>query len=304
MTIRKAVILAAGYGTRFLPVTKAMPKEMLPVVDKPVIQHVVEDAVSAGIKDIVIVTSAQKRPLEDHFDHSFELESVLGQGGKTELLEQVKYIADMANFIYVRQKRAKGTIPAIQSGYQAIGDEPFLTLFGDDIFMATPNRCQQLVAAYEKYGAPILGAFETTNPEDTKRYGYAAGDEVEPGIIKVKEIVEKPGPDKVPSDLAVVSGYIFTPEFMTYTDKTPAMANGEYGYTDALKLMVNDGKPMYAVKIKNGTYYDCGNKMAYLKANIELALQDSELGPELRTYLESLAARHNLVITRPSTISK
>lgn len=287
-SITKAIILAAGYGTRFLPVTKAMPKEMLPVVDKPVIQYVVEDAVAGGIKDIVMVTSAQKRPIEDHFDFSFELEYQLEQGGKQELLEQVRSVANLANFIYVRQKGAKGMLPAIQCGYNAIGDEPFLLLSGDDFFVARPSRAEQLIAAYEKYNAPILGAIETTDPEHTKRYGYAGGEEIEPGIIKVNKIAEKPGPGNAPSNYAIVSGYIFTPEYMNYADKADPLPNGEYNYTGALEKMLEDDKPIYALKIENGTYYDCGNKLDYLKTNIELALKNPDMGPELKEYLDQL----------------
>lgn len=288
--ITKAVILAAGYGTRFLPVTKAMPKEMLPVVDKPVIQYAVEDAVAAGIKDIVIVTSSQKRAIEDHFDNSFELETVLEAGGKTEQLNQVRGLAELANFIYVRQKGTrKGNLVGIQAGYEAIGNEPFIVLWGDDFFVSRPTRCQQLVTAYEKYQAPILGAFETTDPAHTKLYGYAAGETVEAGILKVDKIIEKPGPDAVPSTYATVSGFVFTPEFMEYASKVePNPRNGEYGYTDAVELLLHANKPVYAVKIQDGKYYDCGNKLDYIKTNIELALQNPEMGQALQSYINTL----------------
>lgn len=288
LKVRKAVILAAGYGTRFLPATKAMPKEMLPVVDKPVIQYVVEDAVAAGIKDIVIVTSSQKRSLEDHFDHSFELEEVLTTGGKLKELEEVRAIAEMANFIYVRQKGNKGTMPALACGYNAIGAEPFLGLWGDDFFIASPSRGQQLVAAYEKYGAPVVATLESTDPEHTKRFAYASGEEVEPGIIKIKEIIEKPGPGRLDSNHAVIGGAIYTPELMAYADKIAPMANGEYVYADAIAAYLADGHPAYAVRINNGRYYDCGNKLEYVKANIELTLAREDLGPALREYLKTI----------------
>lgn len=288
MMIKKAIILAAGYGTRFLPVTKAMPKEMLPVVDKPIVQYAVEDAVSAGIKDIIIVTSAQKRPIEDHFDHSFELEQALQNGGKHDLLEQVRKIGNMANFIYIRQKGRRGTLPAIQCGYEAISDEPFILMFGDDFFVASPTRSQQLVEAFKKYNAPILGAVETNDPEHGARYGFAAGPEIEPGVIKVEKIIEKPGVGKAPSNYAIVSGYVFTPEFMDYAKETEPLPNGEYGYTGALEQMLKDGKPVYAKKIDNGKYYDCGNKLDYIKTNIELALTNPDMGPELQEYLDTL----------------
>lgn len=290
MSLTKAIILAAGYGTRFLPVTKAMPKEMLPVVDKPVIQYGVEDAITAGIKDVVVVTNAQKRAIEDHFDNSFELESVLENGGKTALLKQVRDLAALANFIYVRQKGVKkGNLIGIQAGYEAIGREPFLAMWGDDFFVAEPSRSQQLVAAYEKYQAPILGAFETSDPVHASLYGFASGEEVEPGIIKVSKIVEKPGREARESDYATVSGFVFTPEFMDYAAKVqPNPKNGEYGYTDAIELMLKDNKPVYAVKIKNGRYYDCGNKLDYIKTIIDLALRNPEMGSELKHYLATL----------------
>lgn len=288
MTIRKAVILAAGYGTRFLPVTKAMPKEMLPVVDKPVIQYAVEDAVAAGIRDIVIVTSAQKRPIEDHFDNSFELETVLEKSGKTAQLEQVRQLAEMANFIYVRQKGVKkGNLIGIQAGYDAIGEEPFLVFWGDDFYVAHPTRGEQLVAAYEKYKAPILAAFEAKGADASTRFGFAAGEEIEAGVMKLTDIVEKPGPESVPSDYAL-SGSLFTPECMQYAAKVEPMPNGEYNYTDAIKLMLQDGLPVYAIKIKGGHFYDCGNKLDYIKTTVELALQNQDIGAELREYIETL----------------
>lgn len=288
MVITKAILLVAGYGTRFLPMTKAMPKEMLPVVDKPVVQWVVEDAVAAGVKDIVMVTSAQKRPIEDHFDTSFELETVLSQAGKTDLLEQIRAIPAMANFIYVRQ-RLRGTLGAFRSGYEAIGDEPFLGLWGDDFFIASPTRSQQLVKAFEKYQAPILAAIETDDPEHAKRYGFAAGDEIEPGVIKVREVMEKPGPEKVPSKYAIVSGFALTPDVMEYGKKVQPQPNGEYFYVDAIDEMLKAGKPVYALKIENGKYYDCGNKADYIRTNIELALKDPQVGPEILEFIKSIA---------------
>jgi UTP--glucose-1-phosphate uridylyltransferase len=287
MTITKAIILVAGYGTRFLPMTKAMPKEMLPVVDKPVVQYAVEDAVAAGVKDIVMVTSAQKRPIEDHFDSSFELETVLAQSGKEDLLAEIRAIPAMANFIYVRQ-RMRGTLGAFRSGYEAIGNEPFLGLWGDDFFIATPTRSQQLVATFEKYQAPVLAAMETDDPEHAKRYGFVAGVEVEPGVIKVDKIIEKPGPEKVPSKYAVVSGFALTPEVMEFGKKVQPQPNGEYFYIDAIDEMLKVGKPVYALKIENGKYYDCGNKLDYIKSNIELALAHPQLGDEIKAFIKTL----------------
>ncbi len=286
--IRKAIVLAAGYGTRFLPQTKAMPKEMLPIVDKPVIQYVVEDAVAAGIEDIIVVTSAQKRSIEDHFDHSFELESMLEQCGKRDLLKQVKDIAELANFIYVRQKGPKGTLPAIQCGYEAVGEEPCLVMWGDDFYIASPTRSEQLLAAYTKYNAPIIPAVETDDPEYGARYGFAVGEEVEPGIIKVKQLVEKPGKGQAPSKYATVGGLLITPEYMEYAPKTQAAPNGEFNYNATLELMIRDGLAVYAATIQNGKHYDCGNKLDYIKTTIELALKNTEMGSQLREYLAAL----------------
>jgi UTP--glucose-1-phosphate uridylyltransferase len=288
MHIAKAIILAAGYGTRFLPATKAMPKEMLPVVDKPVIQYVVEDAVAAGVKDIIIVTNAQKRAIEDHFDHSFQLENLLEKSGKEDLLNEVRSISELGNFIYVRQKGAKGTLDGFKCGFKAIGDEPFLALWGDDFFLASPTRSQQLIAAFNTYQAPVLGAMETHNPEHGERYGFVTGQEVEPGIIKIDKIIEKPGHGKAPSPYAVVSGFVLTPQVMAYGEKVEPAPSGEYLYIDAIALMLQEGLPVYAAKIQNGTYYDCGNKLEYIKTNIELALANSQMGGELKQYIDSI----------------
>lgn len=289
MSIRKAIILAAGYGTRFLPVTKAMPKEMLPVVDKPVIQYVVEDVVASGLKDIIIVTSAQKRAIEDHFDNSFELESVLSNGGKQELLTQVKSIPELANFIYIRQKGAKkGTLPAIQCAYEAMGEEPFLAVWGDDFYYGSPSRSAQLVEVYNEFHAPVLGVMETTDPEAGGRYGFITGEEVRSGWIKVKEIIEKPGKGQAPSPWATCGGFVGTPELMTYADKAAPMPNGEYGYVEAMQLMLQAGQPIYAKKIENSRFYDCGNKLEYMKATIELALKNPEMSVELKDYIQAI----------------
>ncbi len=290
MAITQAIILAAGYGTRFLPATKAMPKEMLPVLDKPVIQYVVEDAVAAGVTDIIIVTSSQKRAIEDHFDYSYELESALANGGQESLLAQVRKIAQLANFIYVRQKGRRGTLPAIQCGHKAIGSGAFLAIWGDDFFLATPSRCQQLVAAYEQYQSVILGLYETSDPAHTSRYGYVAGPEVASGVIRVEAIIEKPGVNRAPSSLAVVGGFVATPEFMERAAKIKPMANGEYGYAEVLEVMIRDGLPVYAVKIKGGVFCDCGNKFDYVRANIEVALRNPEMTAELMSYLKERTA--------------
>lgn len=287
--VTKAIIPAAGFGTRFLPQTKAMPKEMLPIVDKPVIQYVVEELVDAGIKDIIIVTGWNKRAIEDHFDTNFELDMLLQESGKMELLEEVRRITNLANFYYVRQKGPKGNATPILNAKPIIGDEPFLVLWGDDFITAEPSRTKQLIAAYEEYGGSILGAIRTKKPEDTKRYGFAGGEELKKGVIKVKSLIEKPGPKNAPSDLAVVSGFIFTPEIFSCIEeaKQNLEAGKELVYIDALNLLMKK-QYVYAVEVKGAKYYDTGNKLEYLKTVVEFALKHSDLNGEFRDYLRKL----------------
>lgn len=286
--ISKVVIPAAGFGTRFLPITKAMPKEMLPVVDKPIIQYVVEEAVNAGIEDVIIVTGWHKRSIEDHFDEPFELAQRLKDAGKLEAYEEVRRIANMANFIYIRQKGPLGNATPIANARHAIGDEPFLFLFGDDFIDATPSRTSQLIAAHQKFGGSILSAIRTTKPDDANKYGFAAGSEIEPGVFKVDKLIEKPGPAHRPSDYAIVSGYIFAPEFLTTLDRVQPKPGQELVYIDVLNQMLADGEPIYAVEIQNGHYYDTGNKLEYIKANIDFALRRPELQADLKQYLRDI----------------
>lgn len=287
--VTKAIIPAAGFGTRFLPQTKAMPKEMLPIVDKPVIQYVVEELVDAGITDIIIVTGWNKRAIEDHFDTNFELEMLLEQSGKMEMLEEVRRITHLANFYYLRQKGPKGNATPILNAAPIIGDEPFLVLFGDDFITAQPSRAAQLIAAYNEFQVSILGAIRTKNPEDTKRYGFAAGKEVRKGVIKVSDLIEKPGPKNAPSDLAVVSGFVFSPDMFEAIKE--AQKNLEAGkelvYIDALNILMQR-QSVYAVEITGAKYYDTGNKLEYLKTVVEFALKHSDLNGEFREYLKKL----------------
>jgi UTP--glucose-1-phosphate uridylyltransferase len=286
--IRKAVIPAAGFGTRFLPQTKAMPKEMLPVVDKPIIQIIVEELVEAGIKDIVIVTGYHKRAIEDHFDHSFELEEKLKSSGKEKELSEVKRIAELANFVFIRQKGPAGNAAPILNSEPVIGKEPFLVFWGDDFIVAYPSRARQLLSAFSKYQATILGAVKTTKPEDTLKYGFAAGKKIEEGTILVDKLIEKPGPDNCPSDLAVVSGFVFTPEIFDCirTAQKNLKPGKELVYIDALNILMKS-QPIYAVEIKNGKYYDTGNKLEYLKTVVEFGLAHPEIGDDFRTYLKT-----------------
>jgi UTP--glucose-1-phosphate uridylyltransferase len=293
--VRKAVIPAAGYGTRFLPATKAQPKEMLPLVDKPIIQYVVEDAVSAGIEDIIIVTGWHKRNIEDHFDYPFELEKRLEQSGKTEQLDEIRRIAEMANFYYVRQKGPLGNATPILNAKEIIGNEPFIVLWGDDFIEATPSRCQQLVDAYERLGgSAILGAIKTSKEEDYKRYAFAEGTQVEGGI-KIDQIVEKPGVGRINSDYAIVSGSLYTPDIFPAIEEAARRLElentpRELVYVDAINILLEQDKACHAIEIKNGRYYDCGNKLEYLKAVVEFGLKHSDLKDEFLDFIKNIKA--------------
>jgi UTP--glucose-1-phosphate uridylyltransferase len=291
--VRKAVIPAAGFGTRFLPQTKAMPKEMLPIVDKPVIQYVVEELVDAGIKDVIIVTGYHKRTIEDHFDSpNLDLIENLRKGGekKKHLLEEVEKISELANFIYVRQKGPYGNGTPLLNVKHLIGDEPFIYAWSDDFIVAEPSRFKQLIAVYEKYGGSVLAGIKAEKDEDYDRYGFAGGDEIEPGLIKAKTIIEKPGKEKAPSNIANVSGFLFTPEIFKYLEKArDNLREGqELYYNDPLKLMLADGKDVFVKEISSGRYYDTGNKLEYLKTVVEFALKHPETSKKFREYLKSL----------------
>ena len=293
--IRKAVIPAAGFGTRFLPQTKAMPKEMLPIVDKPIIQYVVEELVDAGIEDIIIVTGYHKRTIEDHFDRpSMELIENLRMGGpkKLPLLEAIEEISEMANFYYVRQKGPYGNGTPLMNVRQMIGDEPFIYTWSDDFIKAEPkSRFKQLIEIYEEFGWSVLASIKATHDEDYDRYGFAGGNTLRDGLIDVQTISEKPGKKNAPSDLANVSGSLFTSEIFDYLDV--ALSNLQEGselyYNDALKLMLADKKHVLAAEIKGGKYYDTGNKLEYLKTVIEFGLAHPDISKELRAYLKKLS---------------
>jgi UTP--glucose-1-phosphate uridylyltransferase len=291
--ITKAVIPAAGFGTRFLPQTKAMPKEMLPVVDKPVIQYVVEELVGAGITDIILVTGYHKRTIEDHFDlPSKDLIENLELGGakKKPLLDEVKAISEMANFIYVRQKGPYGNGTPLLNVEDLIGDEPFIYTWSDDFIVATPSRFKQLIEVYNEYGCSVLSGIRAKTDEDYNRYGFAGGKEIKPGLMEIKDLIEKPGKAKAPSDLATVSGFLFTPDIFTYLKKSLAFLKPgqELWYNDAIKLMLADGKKVMVKEIQNGKYFDTGNKMEYLKTVVEFALKHPEIKDEFRAFLKTV----------------
>lgn len=289
--VTKAVIAAAGFGTRFLPQTKAMPKEMLPLVDKPIIQHVVEELVDAGIKDIIIVSNYSKRAIEDHFDvPSGELTNVLESGGKQDKLDEMRKIADMANFVYVRQKEPLGNAaPLIYAGHLIV-NEPFIYAFADDFFEATPSRFRQMVAMYEQTGASLTSCRRLVTDDEYDRYGVVAGEQQQEGLIKMTTIVEKPGKADAPSDLGSFSSYLFTPPMMEYVESIAANydpQNGELKIQDAMQMMIDDGYPFYALEIANSTYYDAGNKLEYMKTVVDFALKRDDIGAAFKDYLRT-----------------
>lgn len=288
--IRKAVIAAAGFGTRFLPQTKAMPKEMLPLIDKPIIQYIVEELVDAGIEDIVIVTGYHKRSIEDHFDHmSADLRANLKQGGKDDLLEETKKISDLANFAYIRQKGPYGNATPLVNAEHLIGNEPFIFAFADDFVEATPSRFKQLIAVYEAYGGSVLTCVRATQDADYKRYGFVGGESVADGVIKMDSIVEKPGTKEAsPSNLASVSGYILDPALFKYLkSRAASLEDGEeFIMQDSMQRMIEDKHPFHACEIKNGKYYDTGNKLEYLKTVVDFGLKHKEVGTSFREYIK------------------
>jgi UTP--glucose-1-phosphate uridylyltransferase len=284
--IRKAVIPAAGFGTRFLPQTKAMPKEMLPIVDKPIIQYVVEELVASGITDIVIVTGWHKRSIEDHFDYPYELIKTLEQQGKEELLEEVKRTAQLANFIYIRQKGPYGNGTPVLCARSVIGDEPFVAIWGDEFIYANPPRAKQCIDVFNKYGDPVISAIRVPKG-DVSRYGIVEVTKVEDGVGQIKRLVEKPSVDEAPSNLAAHGCYVLTPDIFPALENLKPGKSGEIWLTDAIKEIMKK-RPVYACEIKNGKYYDTGNKLEYLKTVVEFALKHKDLNGDFREYLKSL----------------
>lgn len=293
--VRKAVIAAAGYGTRFLPQTKAMPKEMLPLIDKPIIQYIVEELVDAGIKDIVIVTGYHKRTLEDHFDEiNADLKQNLLQGGKGDILAGVEEISNMANFAYVRQKGQYGNATPLLNAEHLLGGEPFIYSFADDFVRATPSRFKQMIAVHEQHGGSVLTVLKRTEAEDYKRYGYVGGPEVAQGLIDVQTIIEKPGTaEQSPSDNASVSGYIFEPTLFKYLHEAQEQLDGttEFAMQPSIQRMIEDGHKVYGCEIQNGKYYDTGNKLEYLKTLIDFGLEHPEVKDAFADYIREVAAR-------------
>jgi UTP--glucose-1-phosphate uridylyltransferase len=290
MRVRKAVFPAAGWGTRFLPATKAQPKEMLPLVDKPIIQYAVEEAVAAGIEQVIIVTSSVKRAIEDHFDVSYELERLLEEKGEIEKLRQIRRISDLAQIAYVRQKEQLGLGHAVLMAKDLIGHEPFAVLLPDDVVVSDRPCIGQLIDAYQQTHASVVAVMEVP-PAETSRYGVIRVESSdEPGgpsrLHKVSQLVEKPAPGTAPSNLAIIGRYVLTPKIFDKLEQTPRGAGGEIQLTDAIEMLMQE-QGVYGCEFE-GTRYDAGTTMGWMKASVELALERTDLAGELRTYLRGL----------------
>jgi UTP--glucose-1-phosphate uridylyltransferase len=296
MTITKAVIPAAGLGTRFLPATKATPKEMLPLVDKPAIQYVVEEAVRAGLTDIVVVTGRNKASMEDHFDRNVELEVVLERTGKDEALAEIQAIADLAQIHFVRQGEARGLGHAVAVGRRHVGHEPFAVLLPDDIMHTSSGVLAGMLAAAEQRSCSVVAVKEFP-PAEVALYGAVGFDpaDTEGNLVRVRHLVEKPAPGEAPSNLAVIGRYVFTPEIFDMLDRVEPGRGGEIQLTDAIALLAQE-QPVYGYQFTDGRY-DTGNKLDWLRATVELALERDDLGPPLRRYLTQL-----LGVTPPDTL--
>lgn len=285
MKLRKAVVLAAGWGTRFLPATKAQPKEMLPLVDKPIIQYVVEELVASGIEEIVIVTALGKRAIEDHFDRSFELEAALEKKGDTGRLEMVRGISTMATIYYVRQKEQLGVGHAVMQTESFIGDEPFALCFPDDVIYAKTPCMEQMMSVHERYNCSVL-AVERVARSEIHKYGVIEAQPLNERVFQVRNLIEKPDAAEAPSDLGIVGRYILTPEIFDAIRRTTPGKLGEIQITDALKILL-ERQAVYALRFE-GDRYDSGTPIGFLKASVEMALHRPDIGAEFLSYLRSL----------------
>ena len=291
MKVTKAVIPAAGLGTRFLPATKAVPKEMLPIVDTPTLQYIIEEAAKSGIEDILIITGRGKRAIEDHFDKSYELENELARAGKTDYIENLEYISSLANIHYVRQKQALGLGHAIHCAKSFVGNSPFAVLLGDDIVRSKIPCLRQMMDVYEKYGSTVLGVQEVSD-EDVSKYGIVNAMPVEKDIYRVRGMVEKPTPKDAPSNIAVLGRYIITPEIFDLLENTRPGAGGEIQLTDALCALAQL-QPVYCCNFE-GKRYDVGSKIGFLQATVEYALARKDIGTQFKAYLESILGAENV----------
>ncbi|MGL4873247.1 MAG: UTP--glucose-1-phosphate uridylyltransferase GalU [Clostridium sp.] len=283
MRVKKAIIPAAGLGTRFLPATKAQPKEMLPIVDKPTIQYIIEEAVASGIEEILIITGRNKKCIEDHFDKSIELEMELEKSGKEELLELVRDISDMVDIHYIRQKEPRGLGHAIHCAKTFVGNEPFAVLLGDDVVANEKPCLKQLMECFDEYKTSILGV-QTVDRENVSKYGIVDGIHIEDRVYKVKDLVEKPNVSEAPSNVAILGRYIITPQIFDILENTKPGKGNEIQLTDALKTLIAQ-EAMYAYNFE-GKRYDVGDKLGFIEATIEFALQKEELREEFLKYLE------------------
>jgi UTP--glucose-1-phosphate uridylyltransferase len=287
MEIRKAVIPAAGWGTRFLPATKALPKEMLPLADKPLIQYVIEEAVASGIKQIIVITSSGKSTIKDHFDRNLALESVLQRKGELGLLEEVRRIAALADISFVRQEKQLGLGHAILATEEMVGNEPFAVLLPDDIFDASPPLTMQMIEIYRHYEGSVVALWRVAK-EDTRRYGIVKQEQVAEGVHRILDMVEKPASNEAPSDLAILGRYILTPEIFAALRDTPPGKGGEIQLTDGLALLLKQ-QAIYGYTF-DGTYHDAGKPLGLLKASVSLGLRHPEMGANLLEYLRKLTA--------------
>ncbi|MBI3931772.1 MAG: UTP--glucose-1-phosphate uridylyltransferase GalU [Acidobacteria bacterium] len=285
--IRKAVFPAAGLGTRFLPATKAQPKEMLPLVDKPIIQYVIEEAVASGLTNIIIVTGRGKNAIEDHFDVSYELEQLLQERGKTDLLEQVRAISNMINVSYVRQGETLGLGHAVLMAKDLVGDEPFAVMLGDDIIDSAVPCMKQMTEVFERHGGPVI-AVQRVPRQEISAYGVIDGIPEDAGdrVFRIRDMVEKPKADEAPSDLAIIGRYILTPDIFEALERTPRDAGGEIQLTNGLRAL-KERRALYGYRFE-GRRHDAGNKLGFLKATVEFALQREDLGAPFRDYLRGL----------------
>jgi len=284
--ITKVIIPAAGFGTRFLPVTKSIPKEMLPIIDRPVIQYVVDEAVASGMKDIVIVTSWQKKTIEDYFDYSFELEQTLSKNGKVKELNEIKKIAEMANFTYVRQKGPYGNATPILCARSLMNeDEFFAVMWGDEFIYSDPPRLKQMIDVYNEMGGAVISAVRV-DEKNISRYGIASVEDSDSNVFRIKKIVEKPKLEEAPSNLAAHGAYILPGKIFNILEKIKPGKDGELWLIDAIDELIESGFPVYACEIQNGKYYDTGNKVEYLKANIDFSLKRDDLKDEMKRYIK------------------
>lgn len=284
-SIRKAVLPAAGFGTRFLPATKAQPKEMLPIVDKPVIQYLVEEAVASGIEEIIIITGSSKRAIEDHFDYNFELEYVLEKKGKKEMLKKVQNVRNLAKFVYIRQPMPRGDGDAVLRARDVIGNEPFAVLFGDDLVAHKTPALQQLINVYEQKKSSIIGLNKVPK-HDVDKYGVIKPEKSEGRTHKIQSLVEKPSPADAPSDLAIIGKYIVTPEIFEALDKAAASKDGEIRLIDGFRTLINT-QDIYGYELE-GKRYDTGHTFGFIKATLDFALKRKDLSSQLKDYLRSL----------------